>query len=186
MMLPDFAQAPAQAFQQQKAKLIAQYERTQQPLVFLQAHTHSLEQLLWGLWQPLFQQAQLALIAIGGFGRAETYPQSDLDLAIVAPAPLNETEQAQVAQFVQVLWDMGLMPAIKVGSLAQLAQSAEADLTSDTAFLEGRFLCGSKPLAEALLTQITNQRNVVNFIESKLLEQEQRQITSQASGSLLE
>lgn len=186
MMLPDFAQAPIQTFQQQKAKLVAHYERTQQPLVFLQAHTKSLEQLLWGLWQPLFKYTPLALLAIGGFGRAETYPHSDLDLAIVGSAPLNETEQALVSQFVQLLWDIGLMPAIKVGSIEQLAQSAEEDLTSDTAFLEGRFLCGQKPIAEALLTLITHQRDVVNFIESKLLEQEQRHLSAQASGSLLE
>ncbi|WP_231867668.1 [protein-PII] uridylyltransferase [Snodgrassella sp. CFCC 13594] len=145
-----------------------------------------LESALGALWQDYFQGQNMCLMAIGGFGRGEMYPFSDMDIALVTATPPDEATQENIAEFIQVLWDMHMLPAPKVGSLVQLCESAREDLTSDTAFLEARFICGNHRLAQQFVNQLNLQRDVASFIEGKLLEQQQRYAKAQGAGSLLE
>lgn len=161
-------QAVAQELQLQKQQLTEHYLAHRQPLVFFRQYGAALEYALGVLWQEWFHGHDMCLLAIGGFGRGEMYPYSDLDLAIALPLPPDEAQQARIAAFIQVLWDMALMPAVKVGSVEELCQSAHDDLTGDTAFLEARFLCGSHRLADRLLHRLNLQRDVAAFIEGKL------------------
>ncbi len=186
MISTELSLSVAQDLQFKKQELIAAYREKRRPNAFFQGYGAALEYALCVLWQDLFSGSPLCLLAIGGFGRAEMYPYSDLDLAIVAPHSLNPAEEERVAALVQTLWDIGLMPAAKVGSLNELCQSAQEDLSSDTALLEARFVCGNHVLADQLLQQLALQRDVAAFIEGKLLEQQQRHAKAQGSGSLLE
>ena len=179
-------QAVAQELQLQKQQLTANYLAHRQPLVFFRQYGAALEYALGVLWQEWFHGHDMCLLAIGGFGRGEMYPYSDLDLAIALPLPPDEAQQVRIAAFIQVLWDIALMPAVKVGSVEELCQSAHDDLTGDTAFLEARFLCGSHRLADRLLHRLNLQRDVAAFIEGKLLEQQQRHAKSQGAGAVLE
>nr|UOP05708.1 HD domain-containing protein [Conchiformibius kuhniae] len=73
-----------------------------------------------------------------------------------------------------MLWDTGLAPALKSGSIDELCTAARHDLTADTAFLEARFLCGNPDTARAFLHECARRRDTVSFIEGKLLEMDKR------------
>ncbi|UOO80773.1 [protein-PII] uridylyltransferase [Uruburuella testudinis] len=169
-----------------KQQAIEHYRAKRLPMVFFESYGKALETALGALWQEIFAGSALCLLATGGFGRGEMYPGSDLDLAVVAAHPLSEAEQEKVASFVQTLWDMQLAPAIKAGSIDELCQSAQDDITSDTAFLEARFICGSHIIAERTLQRMSLQRDTAAFIEAKLVEMQQRHAKAQGSGAVLE
>ncbi|PIT44128.1 [protein-PII] uridylyltransferase [Snodgrassella alvi] len=125
-------------------------------------------------------------MAIGGFGRGEMYPYSDMDMAIVSKNAIDDELQQQIATFVQILWDIHLQPAPKVGTIEELCESARQDLTGDSALLESRFLCGQRQLATKFIHQLGLQRDVAAFIEGKILEQWQRYAKASGEASLLE
>lgn len=156
------------------------------PSLFFGEYGGAVDRLLVALWQTLSMDEGLSLLAIGGFGRQELYPYSDIDLAIVSDGPISENNQEKTASFVQHLWDMQLRPSVKCGSLAELCESVRDEITGDTAFLEARFLCGCRKLADTLTAQTGRQRDVPAFIEAKLLEMRQRHAKSQGSGTVLE
>lgn len=162
-------------FDQKKWHIINDYLADRRPLKFFRDFTQLIDQTLKNLWQTHFaNENNLCLLAVGGLGRGEMYPHSDLDLAIVSAAPLTEEQQNLIAQFVQTLWDWQFQPAVRSGSMAELCESARHDLTADTAFLEARYLSGCPNIAQSSLKHLTEQRDLVAFIEGKLLEMQQR------------
>lgn len=155
----------------------ATYRARRSPACYFRSRSRALDDAVSSLWAHCFSgcpNPDFCLLATGGYGRGEMYPHSDLDLAIVSARELSEDGQARIAQFVQTLWDWGLAPAAKSGSLKQLLAAARTDLAADTAFLEARYLCGSKTLAQQTLTALDTQRSLVPYMESKLLEMQQR------------
>lgn len=178
--------AVREQFLQQTQTAVAQFQQNPQPVAFFRRYAAAAETLLSALWQHLLADESLCLLATGGFGRGELYPFSDLDLAVVSSCPISDGQQEKIAQFVQILWDMKLMPSVKSGSVQELAQSCGEDITSDTAFLEARFLAGNPQPARDLQQQLAKQRDTAAFIEAKLLEMEQRHAKSQGSGAVLE
>ncbi|WP_037588631.1 [protein-PII] uridylyltransferase [Stenoxybacter acetivorans] len=179
-------QAVAQELTQKKQQIIQNYLNKRRISVFFQQSIKALEYALAVLWQEWFHHDEMCLLATGGFGRGEIYPYSDLDLAIVTANAPDADLQERIATFVQALWDMNLMPAAKIGTVAELCISAHEDLTGDTAFLESRFICGKHQLADRLISCLNQQRDVAVFIEGKLLEQQQRYNKAQGSASQLE
>ncbi|MCC9396496.1 nucleotidyltransferase domain-containing protein, partial [Enterobacter hormaechei subsp. steigerwaltii] len=96
---------------QQRDAAEAHYLKANRVSVFFREYTAAVETLLAALWAEYFQNSALCLMAVGGFGRGELYPCSDVDLAVVSPAPLSDGIQEQIARFVQTLWDCKLMPS---------------------------------------------------------------------------
>ena len=151
------------------------FQRDHRPYCYFRRHTAAADALLAALWQRHFSGCpQLCLLATGGYGRGELYPHSDLDLAILSLNELTTAEQERITQFIQTLWDNQLTPAPQSGSLKQIAQAAQNDLTTSTALLEARPLCGNRALAQQAIHIFNQQREIVPFIESKLLEMQQR------------
>ncbi len=179
-------QSAVQDLKFQKQQAVEAYYAKRRAPVFFEHYTKAIERALAVLWLELFPASPLCLLAIGGFGRGEMYPYSDVDLAIVSPEPLTAQQQEKAEIFVQALWDMQLSPAVKIGSVEELCESVREDITGDTAFLEARFLFGSHVLAEQLLQRMGLQRDTAAFIEAKLVEMQQRHAKSQGSGAVLE
>lgn len=171
---------------QQKELAIRHYLAERQPHEFFSRYGQALDEMMQSLWQHRFAGTPFCLLAIGGYGRGEMYPHSDVDLAIVTPQHPNAAEQEKIAAFVQFLWDAGLEPAVKTGTVAELGESIREDLTAETAFLEARLLCGNRTLGEAMLHKLMLERNPVAFIEGKLIEMQQRHNKQQGSGAVLE
>jgi [protein-PII] uridylyltransferase len=95
-----------------------------------------------------FGADELALVAVGGFGRAELCPQSDLDLALVHRGHPEIAEIAQ--QLWYPIWDAGFKLGHNVGTVVELVTLASGDLDTATAFLSARLVAGDGALARDL------------------------------------
>ncbi|TCK01739.1 UTP--GlnB (protein PII) uridylyltransferase GlnD [Volucribacter psittacicida] len=137
------------------------------------------DELLCHLWQSfgLNQCQDLALIAVGGYGRQEIFPLSDLDFLILSQnAICFETEQ-KIAQFIQFLWDCHFDVGHSVRLLEQCLEEGKKDLSIATNLLESRYLCGNLHLFQQLESAVHNQSDfwpAVDFFQAKLEEQKQR------------
>ena len=86
------------------------------------------------------------LIAVGGYGRGELFPYSDVDLLILLPQEPDESEREALEQLVGMLWDIGLEVGHSVRTLDECSEAAAADITVQTTLLEARYLAGSRAL----------------------------------------
>ena len=131
--------------------------------------------LLTELWDDQFSQsADHALLAVGGYGRKELHPHSDIDLLVLLRASSKKTEN--VESFVRLLWDLGLEIGISVRTVRDCVENAREDITVFTALLERRWLCGSAELCQSLdralgRTRIWSRRK---FVLAKHEEQRRR------------
>jgi [protein-PII] uridylyltransferase len=119
----------------------------------------------------------MALVAVGGYGRGELAPQSDVDLLVVLPYKLTPHSEQVVEHLLYMLWDLGLKVGHATRSVDECMRQANADMTIRTAMLEARYLWGEQGLYDELKRRF--QREVmageaVGFVEAKLAEREAR------------
>jgi [protein-PII] uridylyltransferase len=138
----------------------------------------ALEQLLLATWTRLIPPTHgLTLVAVGGFGRGELHPYSDIDLLILTgESSLGGSAAEAVEQMVRVLWDAGFYLGHSVRSLAQCVEDAAADIMFATNLLESRFLAGAEHQYEALMVATGPDRiwPADRFFQAKCEEQMQR------------
>lgn len=108
------------------------------------ARTSFCDRILLALWQyfGLDRDPSLTLVAVGGYGREEMFPLSDLDVLILTPQSLNEQSAVQISEFMQCLWDCGFEVGHSVRTLSECEVAGRADITIATNLLEARYLCG--------------------------------------------
>src|SRR5688572_10844047 len=94
--------------------------------------------------------APLDLLATGGYGRAELYPHSDIDLLVLADAATQATHAAAIGAFFALLWDAGLQNSHAVRSLEECVEAGRADITVLTSLLECRVLAGAASAPQTL------------------------------------
>ncbi|MDO4626409.1 MAG: bifunctional uridylyltransferase/uridylyl-removing protein GlnD [Pasteurellaceae bacterium] len=139
--------------------------------------TQFCDELLCHLWRYFgFAQTDLALIAVGGYGRGEMFPLSDLDFLILTNQPINPLLENNIAEFVQFLWDCGFEVGHSVRNLSQCEQKGLADISVATNLLESRFLIGNVALFEQLNQLVTQPHfwTVQDFFNAKIAEKNQR------------
>ena len=98
--------------------------------------------------------APLALFAVGGYGRGELFPQSDIDLLVLAEPEAQHAWHPALSRFFAMLWDAGLPASHAVRSVAQCTQAA-SDQTVLTALIEWRALCADEAAQAALAAAIS-------------------------------
>lgn len=130
----------------------------------------ALRQLL--LLYPLPKGAALA--AVGGFGRGELYPFSDVDLLILLPSEPNTAAEATLSGLVAAMWDVGLEPGCSVRTVEQCLTEARADITVETSLLEMRWIAGSRALTNQFMLRMKEQLNPRSFYQAKRSEMQQR------------
>ena len=134
--------------------------------------------LLIQLWQEmgLSELQGIALIAVGGYGRREMFPLSDLDfLILVEQMPSPEIEE-KIIQFIQFLWDCGFEVGNSVRTLEQCESEGKQDITIATNLLEARFLTGNRPHFDVLNELVKNSDfwSKEDFFNAKVQEQIER------------
>ena len=114
----------------------------------IRARSDLIDAMLQRLWcdYRLHQIPGLALLAIGGYGRAQLHPYSDIDVLFLYP----KTRPHALTPFIQLLWDSGLALAQSVRTVPQCRQDARNDIKLMTSWLEMRLLCGDVKSAQAL------------------------------------
>ncbi|KGQ60365.1 protein-PII uridylyltransferase [Gallibacterium anatis 7990] len=136
------------------------------------------DQLLLMLWHHfrLDSYPHLALIAVGGYGRGEIFPLSDLDFLILSSQNLDEEQEQQIANFVQFLWDCHFEVGHSIRTLPQCLEEGRNDISIATNLLESRFLTGNKPLFEKLTQHIYQDDfwSMRDFFTAKVAEKNER------------
>ncbi|TXI79278.1 MAG: [protein-PII] uridylyltransferase [Flavobacteriales bacterium] len=154
-------------------------------LALLHARCRLVDELLGEIWQALALPPSLALLAVGGYGRGELYPASDVDLLILLPEPPGRTLSAQIERLVCLLWDVGLEAGHSVRTLEDCLTQAAGDITVQTAMMETRRIAGSNELFVALRRLLKDTVDGRAFFEIKRMEQEDRhQRFADTPGSL--
>lgn len=117
-----------------------------------------------------------ALIAVGGYGRNELHPCSDIDLLILLPDENTDSHYPVVEKFLHFLWDMGLDIGHSARTIEQCISAAKDDITVATNIMEARYLAGNNKLLIQML-KATSTDHIWpsrDFFEAKLEEQLQR------------
>ena len=170
------------AYRHDKAALLATMQATGASTRGIRLMLRKLSALAGGLLQALWQRAQLpadlALVAVGGFGRDQLFPYSDVDVLLLLPEGCTTDSgcelRAQLESFIGSCWDAGLEIGSSVRTVAEcLAESAQ-DVTVQTSLLEARLICGNGALFAQFQQQYSAQLNPQAFLVAKTLEMRQR------------
>ena len=126
------------------------------------------------IWQHFCLPDGYALLAVGGYGRGELYPASDVDILLLLPKDARAEQQAGLEQMVGVLWDIGLEVGHSVRSVADCVEEAKKDITVQTNLLEARPLAGSAATCGEFTAAMRDIIEPQAFYKAKQLEQEER------------
>jgi len=110
------------------------------------------------LWEQDAAASGAALIAVGGYGRGELHPYSDVDVMILLPDDLPQGSEDALSGFVAALWDVGLEIGHSVRTVDQCFKEAAADLTVATTLMEARLITGPAALFEAMQKVLAAER----------------------------
>lgn len=120
---------------------------------------------------------QLALVAVGGYGRAEMAPYSDVDILFLYPYKQTPWVEQVVEYMLYILWDLRLKLGQATRSIDETMRQAKDDVTICTALLESRFVWGDQALyqefRERFRAEVVTEKGI-GFIEAKLQESQQR------------
>ena len=121
----------------------------------------------------------LAVIAVGGYGRGEMAPFSDVDLLFLTPYKITAWAESVIESMLYILWDLKLKVGHASRTIKDCLRLGAEDFTIQTTLLEHRFLAGDKALANRLGKSLRKDLFAGNgkaFIEAKLAERENRHI----------
>ena len=129
-----------------------------------------------------------ALIAVGGYGRAELHPASDIDLLVLVPVPVDAPGRSRIEALVAFLWDIGLEVGHSVRTIEECVQESAPDVGVMTTLLEARCVSGNPQLIEAMRAALAPEHvwPVREFFEAKLAEQRERHLKANDTAYNLE
>ncbi len=147
--------------------------------------------LLDGLWLARLSPdlaGRLTLAAVGGYGRGELHPCSDVDIMVLTPESLGEAERGQVGDFLAFLWDIGLEVGNSVRTVEECAEESIADVGVMTTLLEARWLAGSRLLLPQMRAALAPDRvwPVRDYFAAKVREQQERHLKANDTAYNLE
>jgi len=161
-----------------KQSLLERYENNESIETLVHEYAWLIDQLLRHAWKNNFDKVtpQPALIAVGGYGRSELHPGSDIDLLLLFEENSIEANKSKIESFLTMLWDIGLEVGQSVRTVNDCTTEAEKDITVITNLVESRFLAGNEFLFENMLSATATDKiwPSKQFFEAKLNEQEQR------------
>ncbi|MGE5027309.1 MAG: [protein-PII] uridylyltransferase [Betaproteobacteria bacterium] len=175
------AQAPADSahwrhlLQHGRDELRQAYLGSNAAATLLRNHSRLVDGLLQAVWQQMSLPVSIALVAVGGYGRKQLYPGSDIDLLILLPSDpdASPSHERKIERIISLFWDIGLEVSHSVRTLEECLEEAK-DITVQTNLLEARFLAGNRTLFRNLADAMRRNLNPRDFFEAKLLEQQQR------------
>jgi [protein-PII] uridylyltransferase len=131
----------------------------------------------------------LVVVALGGYGRGELHPSSDVDLMVIHDGALSPYVQRVTQELLYTLWDLGLQVGHSLRSLEDCVAIARTDLPSRTSMQAARFLAGDRRLFarfRRVLEENVYQRDFEQFLAAMLAEREQRYRKHGASPYVME
>jgi [protein-PII] uridylyltransferase len=120
----------------------------------VRARAAVIDEALTGLWREHLESVGAALVAVGGYGRGELHPCSDVDVLLLLPDEMPDGAEDALSGFVTALWDIGLEIGHSARTVAQCEEEARTDITVVTTLMEARLLDGPEALFDAMQTVI--------------------------------
>ncbi|MGH7310614.1 MAG: DUF294 nucleotidyltransferase-like domain-containing protein, partial [Candidatus Rokuibacteriota bacterium] len=163
----------------------------------VQAHARLIDELVRTLLRLTVAEARASglapaafvVVALGGYGRSQLHPSSDIDLMVVHDGELSPYVQRITQELLYTLWDLGLQVGHSLRSLEDCVAIAGTDLPSRTSMQEARFLVGDRALFgrfQRVLRENVYRRDFEQFLAAMLAERDQRYRKHGASPYVME
>ena len=140
--------------------------------------TELTDRTLRQLWQAADLGDALALVAVGGYGRGELYPYSDVDVLVLLPEGVHPEQdpalKERLEKFIGSCWDSGLEIGSSVRTVDECISESSADITVQTSLLESRLLTGHVRLFKTFQKRYLAAMDPQAFFTAKTLEMQQR------------
>lgn len=154
----------------------ARFEQGEQIRTLVTERATFIDCLLQHAWKRFTWDDNIALLAVGGYGRKELHPHSDVDLLIITKRQNHQKYQKSISEFLTFLWDIQLKIGHSVRSVKDCVREAKADITVATNLGESRLLTGTSTLLDAMMDK-TGPAKIwpsAAFFAAKRLEQKER------------
>lgn len=156
--------------------IIETFQKNAKAEQLLQDLCRSVDHVLCDIWKQFAFPKEATLIAVGGYGRGELFPHSDVDLLILLAASPERELKEKLEKLVQIFWDIGLDIGHSIRTVDECIEAANADVTVKTSLLEARRIIGSRKLFQQLQLRFEDNLNPQQFFQAKLLEMQQRHV----------
>lgn len=154
----------------------------------IRTRSNLIDEALSFLWKHAgLDTSELGLFAVGGYGRCEMMPYSDVDIMILSEESLTKEQEELVTRFISSLWDVGnFKPGISVRSIQDCFEQAMSDLTVATSLIESRQIIGHTQLAKWPRKIVSQTWTDKTFFDAKMDEQSKRYAQHNNTESNLE
>ncbi len=177
-------------FREGKAALIAHFRQSRPTASAATRLTKALarhvDASLSDLWLAIGMPTSTALVAVGGYGRGELFPHSDVDVLVLVPGNMDDSSRSATETFITACWDIGLEIGSSVRTVAECVDEAKRDVTVQTAMLESRLICGAKRLYASFQTLTQAAMDPRAYLRAKTLELHQRHVKFEGTPYALE
>src|SRR3569623_415342 len=153
---------------------IAAFQHDHKPEKLLTSLRAIVDDALTKAWQALDFPKNTALVAVGGYGRGELFPYSDVDVLILLESAPDASLRAKLEEIVQLFWDLGLEIGHSIRTVDESMSESAADITVQTSLLEARLITGSRSLFKMLQERFDAAMDARAFFQAKTLELQQR------------
>lgn len=186
---PAFGRTTATLRQQLQADRAALRQRflakPDTPLLLRQSR-RLVDRTLRDVWRRHHMPQSLALAAVGGYGRGELFPHSDVDILLLLDAAPDDALRSQIEALLGNLWDIGIEVAHSVRTVDECIAESAKDVTVQTSLLESRLVAGSCKLFRSFHDATRQAFDPQAFFKAKRLEQDQRHAKYQDTPYSLE
>jgi [protein-PII] uridylyltransferase len=182
----DLALALKQKLKAERQQVIAEFRHDGKPEKLLRGLRSCVDAILSEAWQASALPANTALVGVGGYGRGELYPCSDVDLLILLGSRPDAITQAKLEGLVQLLWDLGLEIGHSIRTVDECLTESAADITVQTSLLEARLVIGNEALFGQLQKRYREAMDPQAFFQAKTAEMRLRHAKYEYTAFALE
>jgi len=172
------------------AELTERFRADESVEVLVHARAELIDAILREVWRSQIPAGyeSWTLAAVGGYGRGELHPHSDVDILILVPETPDEAGRGVVERVVTFLWDINLEVGHSVRTVAQCAEESTADVGVMTTLVEARLLAGNAELLAEMRAAVSADRvwPIKAYFEAKVAEQQDRHLKANDTAYNLE
>jgi len=155
---------------------IAEFQKNEKPEQLLKKLRQNVDAALTEAWKAFLMPPGNSLVAVGGYGRGELFPYSDVDVLILLQEIPNTEMQRKLEVLIQLFWNLGLDIGHSIRTIDECLSEAAADISVQTCLLEARLVTGNRSLLKRLQKQYDIAMNAPAFFQAKTLEMRQRHL----------
>ena len=170
------------ALEHGRASLRTRFETRPSAPDLLRKNCVLVDELLRTVWKAYDMPAHFTLVAVGGYGRGQLFPYSDIDLLILLDQPADAALREKLQALVGAWWDIGLETGHSIRTVDECVELARQDITVQTNMLEPRLLAGNRKLYKSFIDATLALLEPLTFLQAKRLEQRQRHARFEATN----